>query len=107
MSTYVTSTGAPYVPPRTRPSTFRRVMSKVVKVEGTGCWLWTGALSKKGTPNFSNKGGTTNPARYLFERTARPIPKGFRLRRTCQNVVCVSPEHARLEQTRSYVRYRR
>lgn len=63
------------------------------------CWLWTRATSHpKGRPDHSygvfGHDKTQTPAhRFAYEITYGPIPKGLLVCHTCDNPLCVRPEH--------------
>lgn len=66
--------------------------------EGSGCWLWTGALTKDGygliTHTFSpGKRKCTTAHRCSYEAHVGPIPPGMYVCHKCDTPACVNPEH--------------
>jgi HNH endonuclease len=74
-----------------------RRFKNYVKIDPSGCWLWTGALCK-GYPLFylSKKQRAVRAHRYLWEVLNGPIPKNYELHHRCRNKNCVRPAHLRL-----------
>ena len=69
-----------------------------VKIDPSGCWLWTGGLCK-GYPLFysSKKQRAVRAHRYLWELLNGKIPKDYELHHEkCKNRNCVRPSHLRL-----------
>jgi hypothetical protein len=68
-----------------------------------GCWEWRGAMSQGVpriyAPNHQKPGSPMEcqvGRRAVWHvRTGKSIPKGHRVFGTCQNAVCLCPEHAR------------
>ena len=67
---------------------FERIWLRVTKAD-TGCWLWTGHLSKDGYGKYA--GGTAH--RRVYELLVEPIPDGLHLHHKCINPRCVNPAH--------------
>ena len=63
----------------------------------SGCWRWTGSLTKKGYGRFNGGGGRESkilPAhRVSFQLAGRTIPAGLQLDHLCRNRWCVNPDH--------------
>jgi hypothetical protein len=73
-----------------------RFWNKVDKT--SGCWIWTGAKSKKGYGRFKFRGKLVSPHRFSWELRNGPIPKGEGFHGTCvchkcDNPRCVNPDH--------------
>ncbi|WP_084340476.1 HNH endonuclease signature motif containing protein [Ectopseudomonas oleovorans] len=65
-----------------------------VKVDDSGCWLWTGHIDHKGYGVF----GVTSKQlwkahRYSYARHVGPIPEGMQLDHLCRVRHCVNPKH--------------
>ena len=57
-----------------------------------GCWLWTGALTKRGYGVF-NRAKSAQAHRASWEIHCGLIPKGLCVLHRCDNPACVNPEH--------------
>ena len=76
-------------------SPHRRFWSKVEKIAGCDCWIWTGALAKKGYGHLS-KGRDINESqahRYSYRLAYGPIPEGMLVCHKCDIPCCVRPDH--------------
>jgi len=73
---------------RVKPVTF---------VEKNGCFICTShRCSLQGYPvlrKYGNPGKLTTVARHIYEECFGEIPKGKVLRHTCDNKLCINPEH--------------
>ena len=74
-----------------------RFWAKVDKNTESGCWEWTGSLSKCGYGQFSVKGGTMSSHRVSYE-FHHPITKPILhiklcVCHTCDNPKCINPSH--------------
>ena len=73
-----------------------RVYAMVSPEPNTGCWIWTGALSR-GYGVFSVTTKTLKKTwaahRLLYETEKGPIPEGLGLDHLCRNKWCVNPDH--------------
>lgn len=70
-----------------------------VKVEPDvdGHWIWTGAVTGNGYPNFRlGYGRYAAPQRVAWELQRGPLPEG-RIRNECGVGLCVNPEHWSVE----------
>lgn len=84
----------------TRPNlpTKERFMQYVSPEPNTGCWLWTGALSKDGYGNFNLRRKTVRAHRLSYELFVKPIPTdvayhGICVCHKCDVRSCVNPDH--------------
>ena len=71
-----------------------KILNKIVLDDVTGCWQWQGAKTTCGYPVIS-RGGNTNIRghRYVYEWVNGKIPDGYVIRHTCDNPLCVNPDH--------------
>lgn len=69
-----------------------RMLKKVVVSDG--CHLWTGCLTPDGYPRVSRDGNPNlRGHRYFYEQVHGKIPEGLVIRHTCDNPLCLNPEH--------------
>lgn len=68
-----------------------RFMSFVSPEPNSGCWLWLGALAR-GYGAFSF-GKLMRAPRFSYEEFKGEIPAGHVVRHTCDNKLCVNPDH--------------
>ncbi len=60
------------------------------------CWLWTGARYRDGYGQFAVDLTTRAAHRVAFELKYGSIPRRTKVLQTCQNRICVRPEHLRI-----------
>lgn len=72
-----------------------RIMSRVVIDHINGCWLWVGP--KKPGPHpyglIRVRKKTLIAHRYSYESLVREIPKDNVIMHSCNNAMCVNPDH--------------
>lgn len=83
----MTQSGRPLIPVEVR---FWR---KVHKTEG--CWLWIGATSRGyGKVSKGHRGeGYFKAHRFSWELAYGPIPEGKDVCHSCDNTICIRPDH--------------
>lgn len=70
-----------------------RVRAKI-RVDGSGCWLWTASLNRGGYGQLGMGGhGVVTAHRYVYQQLVRPVPRGVYLCHTCDVPACVNPDH--------------
>ena len=57
------------------------------------CWLWTGTVSKEGYGRFALKGKLYAAHRVSYQLYKGEIPESLVVRHTCDDRLCVNPEH--------------
>jgi hypothetical protein len=77
---------------RPRPSLREKFMAKAHPEPNTGCWLWTGALTKGGYGKMGVDGVTTDAHRLSWELHRGDTGGHFVLHR-CDIRCCVNPDH--------------
>lgn len=58
-----------------------------------GCWIWVGAVQKRGTENEHPSFGSQNAKRTSYEIAFGELTKKSRVSRICDNRLCVNPDH--------------
>lgn len=61
-----------------------------------GCWLWRGALHRKGYGVVVRRGGVGPDIfahRAFYEAAKGPVPQGLVLDHLCRVITCVNPDH--------------
>lgn len=81
--------------------------SKRITVTATGCWQWTGALTRDGYGVMTVDRRPYRAHRFSYEAYVGTIPGGLELDHLCRNRACVRPSHlepvtAQLNQRRGF-----
>lgn len=69
-----------------------RVMRYLREDESTGCWVWTGGLTR-GYGRLRAHGRSLTAHRVVYEAMVGEIPEGLQLDHLCRNRACSNPEH--------------
>lgn len=65
-----------------------------IEVQDSGCWNWTGWVSKKGYGGIPQRGSYPDQAyRVVWESLEDDVPYGLHLDHLCRNSLCVNPKH--------------
>ena len=76
-----------------KKTAYERFEAKVRK-EATGCWIWTGAKDGSGYGKFKGHDKVMTPHKFSYEdKTKSTVPKGKIVKHTCDEPLCVNPEH--------------
>lgn len=76
------------------PTRAERLWARVDKnPDGSGCWIWTGALTTNGYGQVRWGDRTLRAYRLVYELLVGPIPDGLQLDHLCRNRRCVNPAH--------------
>ncbi|MGV1951674.1 HNH endonuclease signature motif containing protein [Agrobacterium vitis] len=79
-----------------------RIMSRVIKKQETGCWIWTGPTSGNegrgaGYPRMSLSGQTVAVHLVMWTNEFGYIPGKKEIDHVCRNRLCVRPHPDHLE----------
>jgi hypothetical protein len=72
-----------------------RLYRNVIKNSKTDCWEWQGAVNNIGYGFIRDNDlqGMRTTHRVSYEATHGTIPKGMCVLHTCDNTICVNPDH--------------
>jgi len=70
-----------------------RFAKYVVEGGATECWPWLGTVKKNGYGQLWFNGKPDRAHRVSYQINKGPIPDGMLIRHTCDNKVCVNPNH--------------
>lgn len=57
------------------------------------CWMWIGSRNNNGYGKFKVGSHLISSHRFIFETINGPIPPGKIIRHSCDNPICVNPDH--------------
>lgn len=76
------------------------VKSRAIRDNVTGCWLWTGSKLRRFGPQGGDRAVASfkphagrNVSRVMWEELRGDLPKSIVVRHSCDNGMCVRPEH--------------
>lgn len=73
-----------------------RILNKIVfDTNGTGCWIWSGALSNGYGSTWGGRSvrQAVSVHKFVFETLVGPVPPGLELDHLCRNRACCNPDH--------------
>lgn len=70
-----------------------RLLAKVEKAPGPGCWIWVAAIDQNGYGRIGFLGKNRQAHRLSYELFIGEIPKGLELDHLCRVRRCVNPKH--------------
>lgn len=70
-----------------------RMWKKTEVDPGTGCWIWTGAVTSAGYGCGAGAAGSWLAHRRSYEMLAFQIPDGMALDHLCCTKLCINPRH--------------
>ncbi len=73
-----------------------RVVTKIMPDSESGCFEWTGAKYQSGYGQYDLGGRQWRAHRLVWSLLNGPIPKGLVIMHSCDNPICVRPEHLSL-----------
>lgn len=71
---------------------FKRFHELINKPIGL-CWEWGGSCGGSGYGQFKVFGKMVSAHRFSYELYKGPIPKGLEVLHSCDNKICVNPDH--------------
>jgi len=78
-----------------KPEWVDRFMSKIEPEPNSGCWLWVGSLARNGYGSFVHSHKVHLAHRVSFALSGRPLDAGALVLHSCDNPLCVNPDHLR------------
>ncbi len=64
------------------------------KISTSGdCWVWTGQTGSSGYGQIKAFGKMVSCHRLSYELNKGPIPKGLEVMHSCDNGICINPDH--------------
>jgi hypothetical protein len=81
--------------PASRPTEIRFAEKYRVNLN-TGCWDWTGSKSRGYGYIREARGGMLLAHKFSYEHHIACVPAGKIVRHSCNNSVCVNPDHLRI-----------
>lgn len=77
-----------------RPITVERIMAQVEFEPNSGCWLWTGGVSRQGYGRVMALGKGYTVSRWMLERhLGQSLPPDLSACHRCNTPPCVNPQH--------------
>lgn len=70
-----------------------RIFNSSIPEPNSGCWLWTGAVTKDGYGRVGVCGVNRHAHRVAYEAFIAPIPEGLTIDHLCRVRCCVNPQH--------------
>lgn len=87
------------VPPLSKEDTERFWQHVQRNANDQGCWLFTGSVNSKGYARFFLDGKHYYAIRISWKLAGREVPSNLLIRHTCENKLCVNPDHLTIADT--------
>lgn len=84
--------------------TLEELVSDKYEIADNGCWLWTKYVGTSGYGQVQVSHKSKSAHRVMFQVHNGEIPKGLVVMHTCDNKLCVNPDHLSLGTQKDNVR---
>ena len=72
---------------------FKRLLDGYKEDPSTSCWVWQGSQHSNGYGWIKVFGKVVSAHKYSYELHKGPIPNGLKIMHSCDNKLCVNPDH--------------
>ena len=72
-------------------------LQKKLRADPSGCHIWTGYVLPNGYAQCSFRSKISRAHIVMYAITKGPVPKGMVVRHTCDNPICLNPDHLELD----------
>ena len=87
---------------RPRSDVYKRFKDKI-KVAENGCHEWQSTIKRDGYGQFHHDGSAQKAHKVAYELFKGEVQKGLVVMHTCDNKICVNPDHLKLGTTKNNV----
>jgi HNH endonuclease len=75
------------------PNTLTSILVDRVKLDPSGCWIWTGLKNRLGYGRVQYDGKIRRAPRLIYQLMVGPIAPGLQIDHLCRRPACVNPAH--------------